>query len=127
MRSCLGSQLTLPAQTSVDAFPIALGHTFLSRTRTVSVFDCIYAISQHGPQNTPFFGQIRISYVNGILYVYWRKIRHIWGSNPIYVGVKPNICWCETQYRMKVYIFWHETLYWVKLSTFNLANKPEQL
>ena len=99
---------------------IGLLNTFPYVPRTVFVFDCIYGISQNRPQNTLCLGRIRISYVNGVFYIYWRGIRYISALNPVYFGVTPYI-------GVKPYIFWRETLHRVKLSTLTLASKPEQL
>ena len=64
-------------------------------------------------------GRIRISYVNGVFYMYWRGIRYISALNPVYFGVTPYI-------GVKPYIFWRETLHRVKLSSLTLGSKPEQ-
>ncbi len=71
---------------------IGLLNTVLYCTRIVSVFDCIYAISQNRPQNTPKKGRIQISYVNG-------AFTCILVQNPVYFGVKPNIFRRDTLYR----------------------------
>ncbi len=49
---------------------LGLGHTFLSRSRIVCVFDCIYAISQNRPPNTLKTGAYPI-------FVYKWRIIHI--------------------------------------------------
>ena len=72
--------------------PSWLLNTILYCTRIVSVFDCIYAISQNRPQNTPKKGRIQISYVHGVFTC-------ILVQNPVYFGIKPNIFRRDTLYR----------------------------